>query len=58
MMTSVPQKASETLPDKAATVGRMEALSDGVFGAALTLLVIDIKISDEPGANAFDTIYD
>jgi TMEM175 potassium channel family protein len=57
MMTSVPQEASQTLPDKAAAVGRMEALSDGVFGVALTLLVIDIKISDEAGANAFDTIY-
>jgi uncharacterized membrane protein len=35
----------------------MEALSDGVFGVALTLLVIDVKISDESGASALDTIY-
>ena len=41
-------KTSGTLPDKAQSTERIEALSDGIFGVALTLLVLDIKVPDVP----------
>jgi uncharacterized membrane protein len=49
-MTDATTDPVRSLPEKVTSLTRMEALSDGVFGVALTLLVIDIKIPDHaPG---------
>jgi len=35
-------------PEKKESLGRLEAFSDGIFGVAITLLLIDLKTPPEP----------
>ena len=44
-----PQAVVDKLPEKTASTTRLEALSDGMFAVALTLLILDIRVPDVDG---------
>jgi uncharacterized membrane protein len=56
----VTSQSSDPLPDKADSTDRVEALSDGLFSVAMTLLVLDIRVPDvvHPGADLAAALQD
>jgi uncharacterized membrane protein len=52
--------SGDPLPDKASSTDRIEALSDGLFSVAMTLLVLDIRVPDvvHPGSDLAGALRD
>lgn len=44
----INSEAPSATPEKKESLGRLEAFSDGIFGVAITLLLIDLKTPPEP----------
>jgi uncharacterized membrane protein len=56
----VTSESGDLLPDKAASTDRIEALSDGIFSVAMTLLVLDVRVPDvaHPGSDLAAALQD